>query len=87
MLFRSKYFNILYEQIAFTFAAVLYQEQILSNFVEKECDVLNALKESCISKGKFLIAFEFGSKAYMSQASLFQNMSLRPLKSRQLLPP
>ena len=49
----SKYFNILYEQIAFTLAAVLYQEQILSNFVEKECDVLSALKESCISKGKY----------------------------------
>jgi hypothetical protein len=83
----SKYFNILYEQIAFTLAAVLFQEQILSNFVEKECDVLNALKESCISKGKYLIAFEFGSKAYLAQRSLFQNMSLRPLKSRQLLPP
>jgi hypothetical protein len=83
----SKYFNILYDQIAFTLAAVLYQEQILSNFVEKECDVLNALKESCISKGKYLVSLEFWSKAYMAQASLFQNMSLRPLKSRQLLPP
>jgi nitrogen permease regulator 3-like protein len=48
----SKYFNILYEQIAFTLAAVLYQEQILSNFVEKECDILCTLKESCISRGK-----------------------------------
>ena len=67
----SKYFNILYEQIAFTLAAVLYQEQILSNFVEKECDVLNALKESCISKGKFLVAHEFRSKVYTAQASLF----------------
>ena len=50
----SKYFNILYDQIAFTLAAVLFQEQILSNFVEKECDVLNALKESCISKGEYI---------------------------------
>ena len=83
----SKYFNILYDQIAFTLAAVLYQEQILSNFVEKECDILNALKESCISKGKYLVALESRFKAYMAQASLFQNMSLRPLKFRQLLPP
>lgn len=47
----SKYFNILYEQIAFTLTAVLYQEQVLSNFVERECDALLTLKESCISKG------------------------------------
>jgi hypothetical protein len=56
----SKYFNTLYEQIAFTLAAVLYQEQILSNFVEKECDVLSALKESCISKGKYLLHLDLG---------------------------
>ena len=62
----SKYFNILYEQIAFTLAAVLYQEQVLSNFVEKECDVLSALKESCISKGKYLIALEIESKVYIA---------------------
>lgn len=47
----SKYFNILYEQIGFTLTAVLYQEQVLSNFVERECDALFTLKESCISKG------------------------------------
>ncbi len=51
----SKYFNILYEQIAFTLTAVLYQEQVLSNFVERECDILIALKESCISKGTALV--------------------------------
>lgn len=47
----SKYFNILYEQIAFTLTAVLYQEQVLANFVENECDRLLALKESCSQKG------------------------------------
>jgi hypothetical protein len=50
----SKYFNILYEQIGFTLTAVLYQEQVLSNFVERECDALFTLKESCISKGHCL---------------------------------
>jgi len=48
----SKYFNTLYEQIAYTLTAVLYQEQVLSNFVEKECDMLIALKESCMAKGE-----------------------------------
>lgn len=47
----SKYFDIIYEQVAFVTTAVLYQEQVLSNFVEAECDVLGALKDSCISKG------------------------------------
>ncbi|PPR02600.1 hypothetical protein CVT24_002171 [Panaeolus cyanescens] len=48
----SKYFNILYEQIVFTLTAVLYQEQVLSNFVERECDALSALKETSISQGE-----------------------------------
>lgn len=49
----AKYFNTLYEQIAFILTAVLYQEQVLSNFVEEECDMLISLKESCISKGAY----------------------------------
>lgn len=47
----SKYFDIIYEQIAFTVTAVLFQEQVLSNFVETECETLGSLKDSCISKG------------------------------------
>jgi hypothetical protein len=48
----SKYFDAIYEQIAFTFAAVLFQEQVLENFVEKECDALIALQESLFKKGE-----------------------------------
>jgi hypothetical protein len=51
----SKYFDIIYEQVAFTVTAVLFQEQVLSNFVELECDILGSLKESCISKGIYLV--------------------------------
>ncbi|KZT07725.1 uncharacterized protein LAESUDRAFT_651009 [Laetiporus sulphureus 93-53] len=40
-----KYFNTIYEHIAFTFTAVLYQEQVLHNFVERECDALGSLKD------------------------------------------
>jgi nitrogen permease regulator 3-like protein len=47
----SKYFDIIYEQIAFTVTAVLFQEQVLSNFVEAECEVLGSLKDEYISKG------------------------------------
>ncbi|KAG6841480.1 hypothetical protein C0991_010668 [Blastosporella zonata] len=47
----SKYFEIIYEQLAFVVTAVLFQEQVVSNFVETECDVLGSLKDLCISKG------------------------------------
>ncbi|KAJ7903700.1 hypothetical protein B0H14DRAFT_2666007 [Mycena olivaceomarginata] len=39
------YFDIIYEQIAFPVAAVLFQEQVLSNFVEEECDILEEENE------------------------------------------
>ncbi|KAG6819341.1 hypothetical protein H0H93_012786 [Arthromyces matolae] len=48
----SKYFDIIYEQLAFTVTAVLFQEQVVANFVETECDALGSLKDSCISKGE-----------------------------------
>ncbi|KAG5635964.1 hypothetical protein H0H81_009533 [Sphagnurus paluster] len=53
----SKYFDIIYEQIAFTVTAVLFQEQVLANFVETECDALGSLKDSCISKGESFSSF------------------------------
>ncbi|KAG6833366.1 hypothetical protein H0H87_007983 [Tephrocybe sp. NHM501043] len=48
----SKYFEVIYEQVAFTVTAVLFQEQVVSNFVETECEILTTLKDSCISKGE-----------------------------------
>lgn len=51
----SKYFDVIYEQIAFPVTAVLFQEQVLSNFVEMECDTLGSLKESCVSKGSLTL--------------------------------
>ena len=46
----GRYFDIIYQQVAFTLTAVLFQEQVLSNFVEQECDVLTALKDDFASK-------------------------------------
>ncbi|KAG6830047.1 hypothetical protein H0H92_002465 [Tricholoma furcatifolium] len=48
----SKYFDVIYEQVAFTVTAVLFHEQVVSNFVEIECKKLGSLKDSCISKGE-----------------------------------
>ena len=47
----SKYFHVIYEQIAFTVTAVLFQEQVISNFVEAECDVLGILEAEYIARG------------------------------------
>ncbi|KAI6147032.1 nitrogen permease regulator of amino acid transport activity 3-domain-containing protein [Pisolithus thermaeus] len=53
----SKYFDTIYKQIAFTITAVLFQEQVLSNFVELECDVLGSLEAEYIAKGEPFSAF------------------------------
>ncbi|KAG7439409.1 uncharacterized protein BT62DRAFT_989550 [Guyanagaster necrorhizus] len=42
--------KIVYEQIVFTMTAVLFQEQVLQNFFEEECDKLGSLKDSCMAK-------------------------------------
>ncbi|TFK49914.1 hypothetical protein OE88DRAFT_1751910 [Heliocybe sulcata] len=47
-----KYFHIIYEQIAFAVTAVLFQQQVAVNFVEKECDKLGSLKDEYSAKGE-----------------------------------
>ena len=42
----AKYFDTVYEQVVFPMTAVLFQEQVLYNYVETECDTLGALRES-----------------------------------------
>lgn len=47
----ARYFDTIYEQIAFTVTAVLFQEQVLSNFVETECDTIGSLETEYMVKG------------------------------------
>lgn len=47
----AQYFDVLYEQIAFPVAAVLYQEQVLHNFIEAECEEISSLENEFISAG------------------------------------
>ena len=56
----GKYYDVMYEQIAFAMTAVLYQEQVLHNFVEIECDRLGALRDDCISKGITILLIRYG---------------------------
>lgn len=48
----ARYFDTIYEQIAFTVTAVLFQEQVLSNFVELECDAIGSLETEYMVKGQ-----------------------------------
>ncbi|OAX37621.1 hypothetical protein K503DRAFT_693059 [Rhizopogon vinicolor AM-OR11-026] len=48
----ARYFDTIYEQIAFTVTAVLFQEQVLSNFVETECDAIGSLETEYLTKGE-----------------------------------
>lgn len=49
----ARYFDTIYEQIAFTVTAVLFQEQVLSNFVETECDAIGSLETEYMVKGSW----------------------------------
>lgn len=69
----SKYFDIIYEQIAFTATAVLFQEQVLSNFVQTQCEALSSLKESCISKGD---SFDVFTSKALEISSIASGMKL-----------
>ncbi|CCL98792.1 uncharacterized protein FIBRA_00797 [Fibroporia radiculosa] len=46
-----KYMDTIYERLVFAITAVLFQEQILHNYVETECDKLGSLKDDYTSKG------------------------------------
>ena len=46
-----KYFHVIYEQLAFTVTAVLYQEQVLHRFVDMQGEALVRLRENSISRG------------------------------------
>ncbi|TFK79721.1 hypothetical protein K466DRAFT_505111 [Polyporus arcularius HHB13444] len=48
----AKYFDTIYQQIAFNVTAVLYQEQVLHQYVEAECEMLNSLKDEYANKGE-----------------------------------
>jgi hypothetical protein len=47
----NKYFDTIYQTVAFSLTAVLYNEQVLHNYVEREWNVLVKQKEDCISNG------------------------------------
>ncbi|KAF8577795.1 hypothetical protein K439DRAFT_1664082 [Ramaria rubella] len=48
----NKYFDAIYQSVAFSLTAVLFNEQVLHNYVEHEWDLLVKLKEDCVSNGE-----------------------------------
>ncbi|KAF8519553.1 nitrogen permease regulator of amino acid transport activity 3-domain-containing protein [Gautieria morchelliformis] len=49
----NKYFDTIYQTVAFSLTAVLFNEQVLHKYVEHEWDLLVKLKEDCMSNGEF----------------------------------
>lgn len=47
----AKYFDTVYEQVAFNVTAVLYQEQVLSRYVEAQSEMLGSLREDFANRG------------------------------------
>ncbi|KAG6868671.1 hypothetical protein C0993_012174 [Termitomyces sp. T159_Od127] len=81
----SKYFDIIYEQIAFTVTAVLFQEQVLSNFVEIEWEpfsnyAMQALKVSSIAPAMKALyeAIKKSDMAYITIHNLPLEVQLPP---------
>ena len=48
----NKYFDTIYQTVAFPLTAVLFNEQVLHKYVEQEWDLLVKLKDQCISNGE-----------------------------------
>jgi nitrogen permease regulator 3 len=48
----NKYFDTIYQTVAFSLTAVLFNEQVLHKYVEHEWDLLVKLKEDCMSNGE-----------------------------------
>ncbi|RPD68440.1 hypothetical protein L226DRAFT_548549 [Lentinus tigrinus ALCF2SS1-7] len=55
----AKYFDTIYQQIAFNVTAVLYQEQVLHQYVEAECEMLSLLKDEYANKGESYADFMY----------------------------
>ena len=74
----GRYFDVVYQQVAFTLTAVLFQEQVLSNFVQKECDILSALKDEFAEKCAYVVWFlsrRFGAPSRPSFIDAFRFVS------------
>lgn len=69
-----KYFNVVYEHIAFTVTAVLYQEQVLYNFVENECDALGTLKDEYMGRGNSFMDYMAAALKMSSLASAMKSL-------------
>ncbi|EIW57269.1 uncharacterized protein TRAVEDRAFT_59017 [Trametes versicolor FP-101664 SS1] len=55
----AKYFDTVYEQVAFNVTAVLYQEQVLSRYVEAQSEMLGSLREDFANRGESFADFMY----------------------------
>ncbi|KAJ2961678.1 hypothetical protein NUW54_g14372 [Trametes sanguinea] len=52
----AKYFDTIYQQVAFNVTAVLYQEQVLNRYVDGQAELLGALREDFANRGEAIVS-------------------------------
>ncbi|KAI9061097.1 hypothetical protein FKP32DRAFT_1576785 [Trametes sanguinea] len=55
----AKYFDTIYQQVAFNVTAVLYQEQVLNRYVDGQAELLGALREDFANRGESFADFMY----------------------------
>lgn len=67
----NKYFDTIYRTVVFPLTAVLFNEQILHNYVEQQWDILVKIKEDFISNGD---GYDRYTEQCLQQSSLAQGL-------------
>ncbi|KAI0635609.1 nitrogen permease regulator of amino acid transport activity 3-domain-containing protein [Trametes polyzona] len=70
----SKYFDTVYEQLAFNVTAVLYQEQVLNRYVEAQSELLGTLREDFMNKGESFADFMYEALKVSTIAPVMKNL-------------
>ncbi|KAI0749756.1 nitrogen permease regulator of amino acid transport activity 3-domain-containing protein [Daedaleopsis nitida] len=70
----ARYFDTMYQQIAFNVTAVLYQEQVLHQYVETECERLSLLRDEYANRGESFADFMYEATKVSSIAPAMQTL-------------
>ncbi|KAF5392037.1 hypothetical protein D9757_003212 [Collybiopsis confluens] len=89
----TKYFDVIYEQIGFVITAVLFQEQVMCNFVEEQCEPYSRFSDCALEASSIATAMKdlyesikSSSMAYLSIHELPLELQLPPYLDNLLHP-
>ncbi|KAI0822505.1 nitrogen permease regulator of amino acid transport activity 3-domain-containing protein [Trametes gibbosa] len=70
----AKYFDTIYEQVAFNVTAVLYQEQVLNRYVEAQSELLSSLREDFANRGESFADFMYEALTVSTIAPMMKTL-------------